>query len=101
MTKAEKETIIRWDCEDRTPVMYTADPAQARRWERLGYAVNVQDASRDGTPRCWCAKGDVGCVRFRRVKDGVIVRRANGVGNLPVHRQVLGRQALGGAVTRA
>jgi hypothetical protein len=29
MTKAEKETIIRWDCEDPVPVMYTSDPAQA------------------------------------------------------------------------
>ena len=47
MSRAERETVIRWDCEDRVPVMYTADPAQARRWTRLGYAVIPgQDAPR-------------------------------------------------------
>ena len=50
MSRAERETVIRWDCEDRMPVMYTADPAQARRWTRLGYAVSVTDAARDGSP---------------------------------------------------
>ncbi len=89
MSKAERETVIRWDCEDRAPVMYTADPAQARRWARLGYVVTVMDAARDGTPRSWTAKGAVGCVRFRRVKDGVTVKRVNGAQNLSVHRQVL------------
>jgi len=91
MSRAERETVIRWDCDDRSPVMYTADPAQARRWTRLGYAVSVQDTARDGTPRGWSTKGAVGCVRFRRVKDGVMVKRANGAQNLPVHRQIQGR----------
>ena len=84
MSRAERETVIRWDCEDRKPVMYTADPAQARRWSRLGYAVRVVDTARDGTPRGWSATGAVGCVRFRRVKDGVIVKRTTGGRNLPV-----------------
>ena len=93
MSRAERETVIRWDCEDRMPVMYTADPAQARRWTRLGYAVSVTDTARDGTPRSWTAKGAVGCVRFRRVKDGVTVKRVNGAQNLSVHRRVFGRTA--------
>ena len=46
MSKAEKETVIRWDCEDPVPVLYTADPAQARRWIKLGYPVTVVTAVR-------------------------------------------------------
>ena len=57
-------------------------------WVRLGYTVSVMDATRDGTPRGWSAKGAVGCVRFRRVKNGVMVKRANGAQNLSVHRLV-------------
>ena len=57
-------------------------------WARLGYTVSVMDATRDGTPRGWSAKGAVGCVRFRRVKNGVMVKRANGAQNLSVNRLV-------------
>jgi len=92
MTREERETIIRWDCEDRTPVLYTADPVQARRWTKLGYAVSVAGTHLDGTPRGWAAKGVVGCVRFRRLNDGAMVKRVNGAQNLSVHRRVLGRR---------
>ncbi len=91
MTNAERETIVRWDCDDRVPVLYTADPRQARRWARLGYAVSVMDAARDGTPRSWSAMGCPGCVRFRRLKDGAIVKRSTGGRNLPVHGPSRGR----------
>ena len=94
MSKAERETIIRWDCEDRTPVLYTADPAQAKRWTKLGYAVSVFGSHLDGAPRGWAAKGVAGCVRFRRLQDGALVKRANGARNLAVHQQILqGRRA--------
>jgi len=99
MNGAERETVIRWDCEDRRPVLYTADPVQARRWARLGYAVRVADTARDGTPRSWTVTGAVGCVRFRRVKDGVPVKRVNGAQNLPVHREFLGRTQATAPVT--
>jgi len=49
-TKAEQETVIRWDREDRTMQLYTADAAQARRWTQLGYDVRVQGTDRDGRP---------------------------------------------------
>ena len=41
MTKAEQETIVRRDREDRAVGMWTADPAQARHWTRSGYAVTA------------------------------------------------------------
>ena len=91
MSKAEKETVIRWDCEDPTPKFYTADPAQARRWSKLGYQVAVLDTDRKGAPRSWVADGAVGCVRFRRLEDGAIVKRTNGGENLSMYRQVRGR----------
>jgi hypothetical protein len=93
MTNAEKETIVRWDCEDRAPVLYTADPLQATRWTKFGYHVTVTDRSRDGTPRSWSAKGCPGCVRFRRLKDGAIVKRTTAGRNLPVQRPSRGRAA--------
>jgi len=93
MTKAERETIIRWDCEDRTPVLYTADPSQAKRWQKLGYAVSVFGTHLDGTPRGWAAQGVAGCVRFRRLKDGALAKRANGAQNLPVHRRSFEQRA--------
>jgi hypothetical protein len=85
MTNAERETIVRWDCDDRVPVLYTADPRQARRWARLGYAVSAMEGARDGAPRSWTVKGAVGCVRFRRLKDGAIVKRTTGGRDLSVH----------------
>ena len=84
MTNAEKETIVRWDCENRVPVLYTADPRQATRWTKFGYQVTVIDRSRDGTPRSWSANGCPGCVRFRRLKDGAVVKRTTGGRNFPV-----------------
>jgi hypothetical protein len=84
MTSAERETVVRWDCENRVPVLYTADPRQASRWTRFGYDVTVMDRSQDGTPRSWSAKGAPRCVRFRRLKEGAIVTRPTGGRNLPV-----------------
>jgi len=90
-TKAEQETVIRWDREEQSVQLYTADPAQARRWTRLGYDVQVQGRDRKGRPRGWTAIGPGGCVRFRRVQGGQVVKRANGGQNLSVHARVLRR----------
>lgn len=35
-TRAEQETIIRWDGDSKTAICYTASPGQARRWQRKG-----------------------------------------------------------------
>jgi hypothetical protein len=91
MTNAEKETIIRWDCEDRVPVLY---PLQAARWTRIGYHVTVMARSRDGTARSWSAKGAPRCVRFRRLKEGAVVTRTTGGRNLPARGPSRARAAL-------
>ena len=96
-TKAEQETVIRWDREDRTVQLYTADAAQARRWTQLGYDVRVQGTDRDGRPHGWTAVGPGGCVRFRRVQGGCLVKRAPVPQNLPVQRRVLRRPDDGSA----
>jgi hypothetical protein len=49
-TKAEQETIVRWDREARRVELYTSDAAQARHWTRLGYDVMVLAVGRDGQP---------------------------------------------------
>lgn len=38
---SEQETIIRWDRSSDMAQLYTAHAAQARKWERRGYAVET------------------------------------------------------------
>lgn len=78
---------MRWDREDRRVQLYTADRAEARKWARLGYAVDVQDCRHDGTPRSWRAVGPDRCVRLRRVKGGRLVKRVDAGRNLPMYRR--------------
>ena len=59
---------------------YTAHPAQARRWEKQGYPVEVQDRDADGNPRGWRCSVPKDAVRFRRVRDGQVVKRRTGGG---------------------
>jgi hypothetical protein len=75
MTKAEQETIIRWDQEERLAHLYTAYPPEARRWERLGYPVRVYSRTQNGTPRTWAADVPIAAIRLRRLRDGQLVRR--------------------------
>ena len=98
VTKADQETMIRWDRENRTVQLYTADAAQARRWTQLGYDVRVQGTDRDGRPLGRTATGPSGCVRFRRLKNGAVVKRVNGRQNLPVRRRVLESIPLGSSL---
>ncbi len=80
MTKAEQETTIRWDEEDQMADLYTAHAAQARRWSKQGYPVEVADRDADGTPRGWQCSVPKAAIRFRRVRDGQVVKRRTGGG---------------------
>lgn len=80
MTKAEQETTIRWDEEEQIAHLYTAVAAQARRWTKQGYPVEVADCDAGGTPRGWWCRVPKEAIRFRRVKDGAVVKRKPGPG---------------------
>jgi hypothetical protein len=88
MSKAEQETILRFDRSEPTVSLWTANPAEARRWKKLGYDVRVFRFTPDGRPQSWHTEGPAGCLRLRRVADGKIVRRARAGENLAIHRRV-------------
>jgi hypothetical protein len=67
MTKAEAETTIRWDQEERLAWLGTTHPPMMRRWVRLGYPLRVIGTTRDGQPRSWAATVPVKAVTFRRL----------------------------------
>ena len=77
-TRGEQETIVRWDREDREAHLYTAYEGQAKRWTKLGYEVTVSHRDRHGTPTGWEATAEKDAVRFRRVRDGKVIRRKRG-----------------------
>lgn len=75
MTKPEQETVIRWDQEERIAHLWTAYPTDARLWERSGYPVRVYRYGKDGSPQSWAVEVPVEAIRFRKVRDGQVVRR--------------------------
>ncbi|MDA1094282.1 MAG: hypothetical protein O3A25_13575 [Acidobacteria bacterium] len=74
-TRAEQETIIDWNEEDQLAHLYTAHEAQAKRWIKLGYDMQVCHRDRAGLPTGWGAFAEKDAVRFRPVLDGKVVRR--------------------------
>jgi hypothetical protein len=66
-TKAEQETTIRWDEEERLAWLCTTTPAVQRRWARLGIRWQVHSRYPDGAPATWVAKIDFRAVKLRRV----------------------------------
>ena len=98
-TKAEQETIIRWDQDKRVLQLYTANRAQASKWTRLGYPLEVCGRTRSGEPRGWRGQAPLHAVRFRRLVNGQLPTRRRTPGK-PVqprkiaastHRNVAGR----------
>src|SRR5258708_4574658 len=77
-TKAEQETIIRWDQEERMLDLYTAYPADARQWTRLGYSVEICGRTQTGEPREWRARAPLEALRPRKLVDGKVVMRRRG-----------------------
>jgi hypothetical protein len=87
-TKAEQETTITWNQEERSLLMWTANPAEAKRWARLGYDVEVSGRTQAGEPRSWKAQGPAEALRLRKVVNGQVVKRRRGAG-FPVSRRKL------------
>jgi hypothetical protein len=75
VTKAEQETSIRWDQQERVAHLWTAYEPDAERWVRFGYPVTVYRRDKDGRPVSWAAEVPVDAIRWRRVEDGRVVKR--------------------------
>jgi hypothetical protein len=67
MTRAEQETLVRWDQAERVAHLCTTYPPMVRRWQRCGYAVQVLSTTLDGQARSWAAVVPVACITFRRL----------------------------------
>jgi hypothetical protein len=89
-TKAEQETVVRWDQDERVLYLWTAYPAQARKWTRLGYPVKVHGRTRTGDPRSWEARAPVEALRFRRLEGGKVVSRRRGRSIASASRKLAG-----------
>jgi hypothetical protein len=55
-TKAEQETIFRWDEDEHVLWASTTTPRVATRWQRAGYPVRMLGRSNDGVPQSWEVK---------------------------------------------
>jgi hypothetical protein len=55
-TKAEQETLFRFDCEERVLWASTTTPWVARRWNRAKVPLVVLSRHPDGTPATWEAR---------------------------------------------
>src|SRR5947209_5998648 len=86
-TKAEQETTIRWDQAERVLHLYTAHPATARRWTKLGYRMESDCNARGDEPSAWRAQAPVEALRLRRLVDGQVASRARGRSFGPEHRK--------------
>jgi hypothetical protein len=82
MTRAEQETLVRWDEAERVAHLYSTHAATMRRWTRCGYPVRVLGRSKDGQPRSWEAVVPMACVSFRRL--AAVYRRTRTPTGMPV-----------------
>ena len=74
-TKAEQETTMRWDQQERVAYLETTYAPEARYWRKQGLEVEVADEDPDGASRAWTAKAPKDAIRLRRVKGGQVVKR--------------------------
>jgi hypothetical protein len=80
--RAEQETLMRWDEEERVAHLCTTYPPLVRRWQRRGYPVRVLGRTVHGEPRSWEATVPVACISFRRLAD--VHRRTRTVTGVPI-----------------
>lgn len=67
LTRAERETIIRWDDEAKLVTLYTASPTVARKWTRLGHALTAVHHV-NGQPTGWTGTAELRSVTVRNAK---------------------------------
>ena len=75
-TRAEQETILRFDPAERILHLFTADPFVAKRWRKLGYTL--LPTSFDGEAEAsWQGTAPLGAFRHpKRLVGGVPSKRA-------------------------
>ena len=69
LSMQEMETILRFDRTSEPALAYTASPAQAAKWRRLGWTV-IQDR-----PHAWYANVPKNAITLRKLVDGQTVKR--------------------------
>ena len=80
LTRAERETLLRFD--DQEPILhaFTASPVVMRRWLRRGIQCVVKSRDRHGRPQSWGAVLPLECLRPLRPlgPDGRVARKRRG-----------------------
>lgn len=89
MTKAEQETLIRWDEEERVAWLETTYPPMAAEWTRKGYPVVVAGTV-DGVAQRWRAKVPPAAITFRRMIDGELPKQKANAGAFKSKSSVAG-----------
>lgn len=75
ITRAEKETTLRWDEEEMVLWACTASPGVEKKWKRLGWKPTIKDRDKSGKPWVWECKVPVRAITFRRLKNGELPKR--------------------------
>jgi hypothetical protein len=88
-TLEEQETIVRFDRTEAPAMLYTAAPAQAERWRKLGYDVKPQGA------HGWTCTIPKGAVKFRALVNGILKKKAGNAEALHKARQARKTVAVG------
>lgn len=76
-TLPEQESIARWDASSPTLTLYTASPAQAAKWRKLGYPLKPM-RHHAGEPTGWQCVLTTSCLKFRKWSNGQVVKRKGG-----------------------
>lgn len=63
LTAAERETILRFDEDERVLHLFTASPTQARRWLKRGIPLLHTYQDKRGEPLGWTAVVPLSCLR--------------------------------------
>ena len=67
LTRAEQETIVRWDRSEPVAEVWTADPTTKRRLEKRGHQMVVKGGG-------WVCRLPLKCISFRRVRQTKVER---------------------------
>ncbi|HLE81156.1 MAG TPA: hypothetical protein VJA25_07675 [Dehalococcoidia bacterium] len=79
LSRAEQESLIRWDEDSPTATVYTACARIARRWEKQGIPMQPVGTVAS-VVISWEGQVPKAAVKVRKVRQGVVVTRKGGKG---------------------